>query len=266
MKIISFVNEKGGVGKTTATLETAAQLGSMGNKVLLLDLDQQKNTTNRVLKENTKIVKNIAQIIESESKNNKIDPSSITESIVKAKQEWKNCYLIPGTKSWISVGSILESIPSPSLCIKKILAPIKDSFDYILIDLPPAIGRITTNALVASDGYVIPTDCSEDAYQGILNIEKLVQGIKEDGLNDKIKLIGILFTRFQKGNSIDVREFVKKINEKFPNHSLSDIKVPDTTKAIFGSRHRVPVGIAVPDNPASLAYEKVANRIQEISL
>ena len=266
MKVITIGNRKGGVGKTTATCEIASQLGSMGKKVLILDLDPQTDTTDKIINKNSEITKTITQVIESEGKNTKYNASVVIDSIVKAKSEWKNCYLIPGSENWMTAIGILESFPSPSLCIKKLIAPIKESFDYILIDIPSSNGRMTYSAYVASDGYIIPTDIGSDSYKGIEKTQIIVENIRDEGLNEKIKLIGILFTTYQKAHSTYVKQFVKKLNEDFPKQSLSDIKISHSTCATAAISEKIPFGVSLPKEPVSAEYKRVAKKIIEISI
>lgn len=253
---ISFLNEKGGVGKTTSVLEFAAQLGENGFRVLIIDLDPQINATLRI-STLVKVDKNIVSVL-SDFKNNKI-----VDAIFKTKKEWRNCYYIPGSKSWSNVERIFSSTASPSLILKKAISQIEKSFDFILFDLPPAINRITMNALIASHYYILPTDLSEDSFQGILSIEGVVNNIFEDGLNNKLKRLGVLITRFQKGISLDVRALIDKINNKFKDNLFIDIKIPDTTKIIKSQREKFPLSTTILDNSASKIYAEAVKKILE---
>ena len=148
-KVISFANQKGGVGKTTSAVNVAASLGVLGHKVLIIDLDPQGNTTSGI---------GIAK------KDLKVSSKDILTGDAEAKDlimetEFDNLWLIPTNKTLAGVEFDLYDLFDNSQMpyrLKEGLAPILDDYDYIIIDCPPSLGILTVNALVAADGVIVP--------------------------------------------------------------------------------------------------------------
>ena len=146
-KVISLVNQKGGVGKTTTSINLSASLAVLGKNVLLIDLDPQGNTTTGVGINKGEIERSIYDVL--------IDECTITEAIIKTK--YKNLYVLPATINLAGIDiELLEKSKQENGFqkgeqLKRHIEGIKDSFDYIIIDCPPSLGVITTNALTASN-------------------------------------------------------------------------------------------------------------------
>ena len=154
-KIIALVNQKGGVGKTTTSINLSASLAVLGKKVLLIDLDPQGNTTTGVGINKGDIERSIYDVLIGECK--------ISEAMVKTK--YKNLYVLPATINLAGLDLELveksrkENNFNKGEQLKNHIIDIKDSFDFIIIDCPPSLGLITTNALTAANSVIIPVQC-----------------------------------------------------------------------------------------------------------
>ena len=154
-KVISLVNQKGGVGKTTSSINLAASLGVLKKKVLLIDLDPQGNTTTGVGINKADVNKSVYDLL--------IDEATLDEVMIKTK--FKNLYVIHATinLAGVDIELIDKSKQDPTFVkgaqLKKYIDQVKDVFDFIIIDCPPSLGILTTNALTASDGVIIPVQC-----------------------------------------------------------------------------------------------------------
>ena len=167
-KIIAITNQKGGVGKTTTTVNLGACLATLGKKVLLVDIDPQGNTTSGIGINKADVKYCIYDVLINE-----IDPK---EAIVETAIE--NLSIIPATIQL--AGAEIELVPTISreIRLKKSLHQIKHLYDYILIDCPPSLGILTVNSLTASDSVIIPIQCEYYALEGLsqlLNTVRLVQ-------------------------------------------------------------------------------------------
>ncbi|MFX3622552.1 MAG: ParA family protein [Ectobacillus sp.] len=182
-KIISIANQKGGVGKTTTSVNLGAGLAYLGKKVLLVDIDAQGNATTGVGIEKSDLDQCIYNVlVEDEDIRGIIQPTAI-----------ENLYVLPATIQL--AGAEIELVPTISreVRLKRALQPIRDEYDYIIIDCPPSLGLLTINALTASDSVIIPVQCEYYALEGLsqlLNTVRLVQ----KHLNKNLSIQGVLLT------------------------------------------------------------------------
>lgn len=186
-KIISFANQKGGVGKTTSAVNVAASLGVIGYKVLLVDLDPQGNATSGVgiSKKNLKMT--IQNIL--------VEGASVEDVVLKTN--FDNLWLLPANITLANAEFQLFDEEDSQLELKKALLAAKDSYDYIIIDCPPSLGMLTVNALSASDGVIIPMQCEFYALEGLSQLMITVSRIKQH-YNEKLTVTGILVTMYNK--------------------------------------------------------------------
>jgi chromosome partitioning protein len=184
-KIISFANQKGGVGKTTSAVNVAASLGLLGSRVLLIDLDPQGNATSGVgiMKRDLKGTTREFLTEEGDKK------STIHET------EFSNLWVIPANTSLAGAEFDLFDFEESEYRLKKLLAPLKDEFDYIIIDCPPSLGMLTVNALSASDGIVVPMQCEFYSLEGLSQLMMTIKRIKRL-YNPELSVTGILVTMY----------------------------------------------------------------------
>ena len=184
-KVISLANQKGGVGKTTSCVNIAASLGLLGHRVLVIDLDPQGNTTSGVgitkrgLKGTTK------ELLNGEM--------SVREIIRETPYE--NLSVIPANTTLTSSEFELFDFDDNEYRMKNALAEIQDDFDYILIDCPPSLGRLTVNALTASNGVIVPMQCEFYALEGLSQLMITVRLIQKH-YNPDLNVSGILVTMY----------------------------------------------------------------------
>lgn len=182
-KIISFANQKGGVGKTTSCVNIAASLGVLGHKVLLIDMDPQGNATSGVgvtkktLKGSTKDVLTAAV--------------STKDAIIETN--YQNLSIIPTNTMLAGAEFDLYDFDESEYRLKKALESVKDEFDYILIDCPPSLGMLTINAFTASDGIIVPMQCEFYALEGLSQLMITINRIKRL-YNPDLNVSGILIT------------------------------------------------------------------------
>ena len=210
-KIISVANQKGGVGKTTTTVNLAASLGVLEKKVLLIDADPQANATSSLGLNNDDFEINIYQVFEH--------IGDIKKSIIKTNSP--NLFIIPTHIDLVAVEIELVDKPNREMMLKNALSKVSDEFDYILIDCPPSLGLITLNALSASNSIIIPIQCEYFALEGLgklLNTIKSIQKIH----NNSLEIEGMLLTMYDSRLRLS-KQVVEEVKKHFYNMVFNTI-------------------------------------------
>lgn len=200
-RIIAVANQKGGVGKTTTTINLGASLAHAGKKVLLVDSDAQGNATSGLGIRKGEVDEDIYDIL--------INEASIEDIIVSSSRE--NMDVVPSSIQLAGAEVELSNVNQRESRLKTALEPIKDQYDYILIDCPPSLGHLTINAFTASDSVLIPVQCEYYALEGLsqlLNTVRLVQ----KHFNTDLKIEGVLLTMLDRRTNLgyEVVDEVKK--------------------------------------------------------
>ena len=253
-KVISLVNQKGGVGKTTTSINLSASLASLGKKVLLIDLDPQGNTTTGVGINKGDIEKSIYDIL--------IDNCNINDAMIKTK--YKNLYVIPATINLAGVDIELleksknESNFSKGEQLKKHITQIKDEFDFIIIDCPPSLGILTTNALTASNSVIIPVQCEFFALEGITQLLRTVM-LAQKNLNPELNIEGVLLTMLDSRTNLGF-EVVEDIRKFFKEKVYNTI-IPRLVRLTEAPSHGEPIIAYDPKSRGSEAYINLAKEV-----
>ena len=255
-KIISLVNQKGGVGKTTTSINLSASLAVLGKKVLLIDLDPQGNTTTGVGINKGEITRSIYDVL--------IDECAITEAIIKTK--YSNLYVLPATINLAGLDLELTERSRNDVGFQKgeqlkiKLTDIKESFDFIIIDCPPSLGVITTNALTASNSVIIPVQCEFFALEGITQLLKTIM-VAQKGLNPTLDIEGVLLTMLDSRTNLGF-EVVEDIRKFFKEKVYNTI-IPRLVKLTEAPSHGEPIIVYEPISRGSEAYLNLAKEVIE---
>lgn len=250
-KIISVVNQKGGVGKTTTVINIATVFAALNKKVLVIDFDPQSNASSGVgltLKDRER--HNIYDLL--------IKEKNIDEVIFKTKIP--NLDIIPCTVDLASAEVELANIDNREFQLKDELAKIKDNYDYIFIDCPPSLGLLTINALVASTTIIIPLQCEFFALEGLSHLLDTAGRIK-DNFNNELNINGIILTMYDKRNKL-TEQVEKDVRDCLGEMVYRNV-IPRNVKLSESPSHGLPAIIYDSTCSGSAAYMKLAEEMIE---
>ena len=213
MKVLSIVNQKGGVGKTTTSINLSACLFKMKRRVLLVDLDPQSNATRGSGIDSSSLKSNVNDVL--------LGRVGLKDSIIQSKSDGYD--LLPSTPSLTESEVSLVTRDNREYILRRKLEAVTESYDYILMDCPPSLNILTVNSLVSATGVLIPVQCEFYALQGLSELINTINHIKNTS-NNGLKIEGILRTMFDSRNNLS-NDVSEQLKEYFPNE-LYKTKIP----------------------------------------
>ena len=246
-KVISVANQKGGVGKTTTTVNLSTILAKKGKKVLLIDTDPQGNATSGL---------GITKEVELSVYDVLVGDTEINETIQETAI--KNLKVCPSNISLAGAEVQLVSMMSREQRLKTKLDIIKNDYDYILIDCPPSLGLITLNAFTASDTVLIPVQCEYFALEGLGQLLNTVNLVKKH-LNKNLEIEGALLTMYDARTNLS-NQVVKEVKKYFENKVYKTV-IPRNVRLIEAPSYGMPITIYDPRSKGAKAYEKFAKEL-----
>lgn len=247
-KVFVFVNQKGGVGKTTSAINLGAYLAGMNKKTLLIDFDPQGNMSSGL-----GLYDRVPSIYEVLIK--KVE----TEKAVR-KTKVENLFAIPATIDLSGATVELVEAEKREFFLWKAIESVRSSYDYIIIDCPPSLGLLTLNGLVASDAVHIPLQCEYFALEGLALLLETVKRV-QTSLNQKLRLGGIFFTMYDPRTKL-AQEVVQQVRSYFGDSVFSTI-IPRNVKLSESPSHGLPICLYDDKCSGALAYKKLAEEIDE---
>lgn len=248
-KIISVVNQKGGVGKTTTVINIATVFSALNKKVLIIDFDPQSNASSGIglsLKDREK--HDIYNLL--------IEDRDVNDLVYQTKI--LNLYIIPCTVNLAGAEVELTTIDNREFRLKNQLSKLQEHFDYIFIDCPPSLSLLTINALVASTSIIIPLQCEFFALEGLSHLLDTAERVR-DNFNSELTINGIILTMYDKRNKLT--EQVEQDVRQCLGEMVYETVIPRNVKLSESPSHGIPAIIYDSTCPGSVAYMKLAEEM-----
>ncbi|MHC5280093.1 ParA family protein [Listeria kieliensis] len=247
-KIIALANQKGGVGKTTSSVNLSSSLAFLGKKVLLVDIDPQGNASSGVGINKGEIENCIYNVL--------VDDVPLRD--VREHTELDNLDVIPATIQL--AGAEVELVPAISreLRLKRAIDTIKDEYDYIIIDCPPSLGLLTLNALTASDSVLIPVQCEYYALEGLSQLLNTIRIVQKQ-LNSELQIEGVLLTMLDARTNLGI-QVIEEVKKYFQN-KVFDTIIPRNVRLSEAPSHGKPILLYDPKSKGAEVYLELAKEV-----
>ncbi|ARF14299.1 MULTISPECIES: ParA family protein [Sporosarcina] len=249
-KIIAIANQKGGVGKTTTSVNLSACLAHLGKKVLLIDSDPQGNATSGVGVNKGDVQDCIYNML--------IDDVPVRDVILPTEIE--NLEIVPATISLAGAEIELVSTISREVRMKHAIQDIKDDYDYVIIDCPPSLGLLTLNALTASDSIIIPVQCEYYALEGLSQLLSTIRLVQKH-LNEALYIDGVLLTMFDARTNLGI-QVIEEVKKYFQDKVYKTI-IPRNVRLSEAPSHGKPIILYDPRSKGAEVYSELAKEVVE---
>jgi len=248
--VISVANQKGGVGKTTLTVNLAAALTYYGKKVLVVDTDPQGNATTSLIGLRDVEI-SLLEVV--------LDDADISSSIIAVEKPFGTIDLLPAPPDLALANIEIEGVGNLSY-MKNILDSIKDTYDYIVIDTPPSVSSLMLASLIASDGIIVPLQAEFLALEGLSQMWKLMETIRS-GLNPLIELVGVVINMWDP-RTLLARQVLEEVKRVLGEKAF-DTVIPRTVRVAEAPSHTLTLIEYAPESKATKAFLTLAQEVDK---
>ncbi len=249
-RVICITNQKGGVGKTTTSVNLSYFLAKDKNRVLLVDLDPQGNATSGLGVQKTDLDASMTEVM--------LGAAALVDVVLQTS--FKNFDLAPTTPQLANAEVEMAKMKQKFVVLKKALMSVQDNYDYIIIDSPPSLSLLTVNGMIASDYLILPVQTEFYALEGVAQLLESMAMVKK-AMNPDLKLLGVLATMYDKRTSLSV-EVLAEVKKYFKD-KVFRTTIPRNVRVAEAPSHGVPVGDYDKFSKGAKAYRDFAREVEE---
>lgn len=253
-RIIAIANQKGGVGKTTTAINLSSSLASMGKKVLSLDMDPQGNMTSGLGVDKDEAEKTVYDLI--------IGNAGVEECI--CRDALKNIDVLPSNIDLSAAEIELIGVDNKEYILKNEIDKVKDNYDFIIIDCPPALSMLTINAMTTADSVIVPIQCEYYALEGLSQLIHTIELVKER-LNPHLEIEGVVFTMYDARTNLSL-QVVENVKDNL-NQNIYKTIIPRNIRLAEAPSYGMPINLYDPKSTGAESYmllaEEVINKGEE---
>ena len=249
-KTIAIANQKGGVGKTTTTINLSASLAELGYTVLVIDIDPQGNTTSGLGINKKKLKATVYDLILDQVKLNDVLLNSVCDRVT----------VIPSDVDLAGAEIELIGVDEKEFLLKKIVDPIRDRYDFIIIDCPPSLNTLTVNAMTTADTIIVPIQCEYYALEGLSQLVHTIDLVQKR-LNPELEIEGIVFTMYDSRTNLSV-QVVDNVQKNLKQYIYKTM-IPRNVRLAEAPSHGLPITLYDPKSSGAESYRSLAKEVIE---
>lgn len=247
-RIIAIANQKGGVGKTTTSINLSACLAEAGKKVLVIDLDPQGNTTSGLGVDKSELENTVYELI--------LDECTAKEAMVRTDIE--NLYLLPSNVNLAGAEIELLDIKNKEYTLREAIDYVQEEFEYIIIDCPPSLNMLTVNAMTTANTVLVPIQCEYYALEGLSQLMYTINLVQER-LNPKLKMEGVVFTMYDSRTNLSM-QVVENVKENIDTTVYKTV-IPRNIRLAEAPSHGLPINLYDSKSSGAESYRQLAQEV-----
>ncbi len=249
-KTIAIANQKGGVGKTTTSINLSACLAEMGNRVLVIDIDPQGNTTSGLGLNKRKLQSTVYNLLLGQVKTEEVLTKSVVDRVT----------VIPSHVDLAAAEIELIGIDEKEFLLKKIVDPLRDKYDFIIIDCPPSLNILTVNAMTTADTIIVPIQCEYYALEGLSQLVHTIDLVQRR-LNPELEIEGIVFTMYDSRTNLSI-QVVENVQKNLKQYIYKTM-IPRNVRLAEAPSHGLPITMYDPKSTGAESYRNLAKEVVE---